>query len=115
EKSLDLGFNHQDFANVGLHVPYQPGLLGAIAAAQPDVIISEGFFQWTPASLYFKFTRRVPLVIAYERTAHTERAAGGMRLGYRKMMARSADAFACNGVLSKDFCVDRFGVRPDCI
>jgi len=114
EFSLDLGFNHaDDFANVGLHLPYQPGLLRAIEQANPDVVVSEGFFQWTPASVFFKLTRRVPLVIAYERTAHTERAASGARLGYRKLIAKSANAFACNGILSKDFCINRFGISAD--
>src|SRR5437867_2356270 len=44
EKSIKLGNNGGDFANVGLHLPYQAGLVRAIAAANPDVVVSEGFF-----------------------------------------------------------------------
>ena len=110
ERGLNLGAGKENFANVGLNIPWQPELVKAIAAARPDVIVSEGFFQWTPAALWLKATRRVPLVIAYERTAHTERNAGRLRLGYRRVVARMTDAIACNGALSKDFCVQALGV-----
>ena len=104
EYRLNLGADGANFANVGLKVPYQPGLLRAVAAARPDVIVSEGFFQWTPVSLWYKARHRVPLVITYERTAHTERNAGALRTFYRRWIAKRTDAIACNGVLSKQYC-----------
>ena len=113
ERGINLGAHKENFANVGFKLPYQPGLLRAIAAARPDVLVSEGFFQWTPAALWHKLRRRVPLVIAYERTAHTERNASRLRLGYRRAVARMADAIACNGRLSKEFCIRALGVPED--
>ncbi len=104
EYRLNLGADDTDLANMVLKVPYQSGLLRAVAAARPDVIISEGFFQWTPASFFYKTRYRVPLVITYERTAHTERNAGSLRTFYRRWVAKHTDAIACNGVLSKQYC-----------
>ena len=101
ERRLNLGAHHNNFSNVGLRIPYQRGLYKQIASTQPDVIISEGFFQWTPASLWFKRHKGVPLVIAYERTAHTERNAGFLRTSFRRFVAGQADAVVCNGILSK--------------
>jgi glycosyltransferase involved in cell wall biosynthesis len=96
--------NTTGFANGGLKIPYQAGLVRTIAACEPDMIVSEGFFQWTPAALWVKRKRRVPLVIAYERTAHTERNAAWWRTMYRRWMTGQVDAVACNGRLSKEYC-----------
>jgi glycosyltransferase involved in cell wall biosynthesis len=102
-----------DFANTGYTIPLQPGLLKAIAKEKPDIIISEGFFQWTPASLLVKCIRRIPLVITYERTKHTERNAGYLRILYRRLIVKRTDAICCNGVLSKEYCTDVLGMPPD--
>ena len=112
ENGLSFGdANTTGFANGGLKIPYQAGLVRAIAACEPDVIVSEGFFQWTPASLWVKRKRRVPLVIAYERTAHTERNASWWRTMYRRFVTGQTDAVACNGQLSKEYCQDVLGIE----
>ena len=98
-----------DFANHGVRVPYQRGLLRAVLAAEAECLIAEGFFQWTPAALVASLRQRIPLVIAYERTAHTERHAGSLRRLYRRLVVRSVDAIACNGSLSRDYCVRTLG------
>src|SRR4051812_25518748 len=55
EKRVGLaGVADENFANVGLSIPYQSGLIGAINDTRPDVIVSEGFFQWTPAAVWVK-------------------------------------------------------------
>ena len=98
-----------DFANRALRIPYQRGLLRTILATEPDCLIAEGFFQWTPSALVASLRRRLPLVIAYERTAHTERNAGRLRPLYRRLVARRVDAIACNGSLSRDYCATALG------
>lgn len=112
ERRLGLGVNEESFANAGLSIPYQPGLVSAIESAEADVIISEGFFQWTPASLWVKRRRRTALVIAYEKTPHTERNAPRLRTMYRRWVGRESDAICCNGQLSKEYCTDVLGVSP---
>ena len=113
ERNLWSTAKVEGFANRGINIPWQPGLLTAIAKSEPDVIVSEGFFQWTPASLLFRIARRVPLVIAYERTAHTERNAGALRFRYRRLISRVTDAIACNGSLSRQYCMDGLGIPAD--
>ncbi len=110
ESRLRVGAREENFANVGLNVPYQKGLARAIAACDADVIISEGFFQWTPAALWVSRRRGTPIVIAYEKTPHTERNAPRLRTRYRRWVAAQASALCCNGVLSKQYCVDTLGV-----
>jgi len=109
EKLSTLRTRKHDFSNVGFNIPFQPGLLKAITAAKPDVIIAEGFFQWTPAAFWLRITRGIPLVVAYERTKHTERNAGVLRTSYRKIIAKYANAICCNGILSKEYCTEVLG------
>src|SRR5258706_4088692 len=73
ERSLGLRQEDAHFANTGVRIPYQPDLLTRVLDTKADVVIAEGFFQWTPAALAKRQCQRVPLVISYERTAHTER------------------------------------------
>jgi glycosyltransferase involved in cell wall biosynthesis len=113
EKTSEIGRSNSDFANAGFRIPFQPGLFRVISDVSPDVIISEGFFQWTPAALWAKLKKKIPLVIAYERTAHTERNAGIMRTLYRRMVAKFADAVCCNGALSREYCIDTLGIPPE--
>jgi glycosyltransferase involved in cell wall biosynthesis len=106
QKNIHWKLDKEDFANKGFSIPFQPGLYKAITKAKPNIIISEGFFQWTPASLFVKLRRKIPLVIAYERTKHTERNAGFLRTFYRRLVVKQTDAICCNGVLSKEYCTD---------
>jgi len=112
ERVLHVG-RRTSFANHGTQVPYQRGLLRAILQTDPECLIGEGFFQWTPAALAASLRRRIPLVIAYERTAHTERHAGNLRQLYRRRVSCAVDAIACNGTLSRDYCVSALGFAPE--
>ena len=109
ERISRLGANDQEFANVGFRIPFQPGLLRAVLDAKPEVIIAEGFFQWTPAALWLRIREGVRLVIAYERTMHTERHAGKARTLYRKLVTKFTDAMCCNGSLAKEYCTNVLG------
>lgn len=92
-------FRADGFTNQGLRIPYQRGLIKAVLREQPDVLISDGFFQWTYAALYIRATRRIPHVMCYEKTCHTERNAQWYRTAYRRFAMHWIDAMCCNGTL----------------
>jgi glycosyltransferase involved in cell wall biosynthesis len=102
ERGLNMGA-HNGFANRGLHIPYQKGLISMVRREKPDVLISDGFFQWTYAALWLRATRGIPHVMCYERTAHTERHAQWYRSRYRKAVMRWIDAMCCNGKLCGEY------------
>lgn len=104
EKILPISWRKGDFANTGFQIPFQPRLIKTILDSSPDVIISEGFFQWGLASFIATARKHVPVVITYERTAHTERNAGFLRTVYRRICASVAEVVCCNGSLSSDYC-----------
>jgi len=87
----------------GLRIPYQPKLVKIIKKTEPDVIITDGFFQWTYAALILNFTRKIPHVMCYEGTEHTERNAGLLRLKFRKFASSYINLIHANGTLSSAF------------
>lgn len=92
-----------DFANLQTRVVYQPGILGHTQQTAPDVLVGDGFFQWTGFALAYKLWKRVPLVVCYERTFHTERTAQWYRRAYRRAAIRFIDAMCCNGSLCVEY------------
>jgi glycosyltransferase involved in cell wall biosynthesis len=107
------GVSEENFANVGINIPYQSGLARAIEQSGADVIVSEGFFQWTPASLWVKRRKRLPMVITYEKTPHTERHAPRLRTLYRRWVCGQTDAICCNGRLSREYCTSVLGMPAE--
>jgi glycosyltransferase involved in cell wall biosynthesis len=103
ERYLRLGKQTTDMANVGVVLPWQPHLLSTVLSVPATVVIAEGFFQWTPAAVMKAVMQRLPLVIAYERTAHTERHCPAWRSAFRKGIIRFAKAILCNGRLSAEY------------
>jgi glycosyltransferase involved in cell wall biosynthesis len=91
------------FSNKGFRIPFQPGLIKKINQLKPDVLISDGFFQWTYAPLIVRATKGTPHVMCYEKTAHTERNAQRFRRAYRKFVMRWIDAICCSGRLCGDY------------
>ncbi|MFZ5994980.1 MAG: glycosyltransferase family 4 protein [Thermodesulfobacteriota bacterium] len=91
------------FANSGIRIVYQPGLLAEIKKTRPDILIGDGFFQWTTFALLYKLSKSIPLVLCYERTFHTERNAQWFRTAYRRIVLRFVDAMSCNGRLSSEY------------
>jgi len=102
ERALRLG-RQSGFANEGVRIPFQRGLVRAVLRERPDVLISDGFFQWTYAPLWLRATRHIPHVMCYERTAHNERNAQWCRVIYRKFVMRWIDAMCCNGRLCGEY------------
>jgi glycosyltransferase involved in cell wall biosynthesis len=92
------------FANKSLKLNYQPGLLKTVLNVDADVIIVEGFFQWSPSGFLKKLFHRKPLVLSYERTFHTERNAPKWREFYRKLISKIfIDSAVVNGSLCKEY------------
>ncbi len=101
---LSFKFGTQNgFANKGLRFSYQRGLVKTILEQKPDILISDGFFQWTYSALWLRATRGIPHVMCYERTAHTERNVQLYRTTYRKCVMRWIDAICCNGRLCGEY------------
>jgi len=103
ERAFRWGPQQNGVANAGLRIPYQPGLVRAILESEPEVLITDGFFQWTSAALWLRITRGIPHVMCYERTAHTERNAQWYRTAYRKLAMRWIDVMCCNGTLCGEY------------
>ncbi len=103
-----------EFANSGIILSIPKGLDKLIKSVKPDLIIAEGFGQFTPWAVMYCFTHRVPLLIAYERTAHTERNCPKWRLWYRKLIGKFVCGYIVNGKLTKEYLMSN-GVNPDVI
>ena len=84
-------------------IPFQPGLVKTIASSKPEFIISDGFFQWTYGALWLRLMRRIPHLMCYEGTIHTERSINGIKHFYRKTVLKLIDHIACNGSLSASY------------
>ena len=105
---------NNSFANKGVRIPFPKGLYKRIKETQPDIIIAEGFFQFTPWAVWYSLIHRKPLLIAYERTAHTERNCPFYRRWYRKIINLFVDGYVVNGSLTKEYLVSQ-GVKPEVI
>jgi len=97
------GADRESMANSRVTVRYQPGLYPCILGTTPDVVVGEGFFKWTAPAVAAKWIHRIPLVVCYERTAHTERHVQWYRTLYRRLVVRHLDAVCCNGRLSAEY------------
>lgn len=106
EKHLVIGKPDSNFANSYIDIPYQKGLLLTISKVNPDIIISDGFFQWTFAAVLKSYKRKV--CIFYERTEFVERNAPKWRTFYRKLIGRFIDGFLINGSLTRKY-LDKMG------
>ena len=102
----------QSMANKEIRISYQRGLIKAVLNENPDVMISDGFFQWTYAPLWLRATRHIPHIMCYERTSYTERNAQFYRRAYRKSVLRWIDAICCNGKLCGEY-VKSLGFPPE--
>lgn len=84
-------------------IPLQPGLIKIIKKSKPDVILCDGFFQWSYAALILRLLKGIPIVMCYEGTLHTERNSGKLRTLYRKAASKLINRIVCNGSLSAEY------------
>lgn len=87
----------------GQQIPITKRLLRKIKEIKPDVLITEGFFQWTPLVLLYSILHRVPVFMGYERTLHTERNAGLLRKLHRKFTDKFIAGYLVNGSETKKY------------
>lgn len=111
EKSLKFKYEYI-YANKGIRIPFPKGLYAKIKKTKPNLIIAEGFFQFTPWAVWYSFIHRIPLLIAYERTAHTERSCPLWRRLYRRFIGLFVDGYIANGQLTKEYLMSQ-GVKPE--
>ena len=94
-------FNH--FSEGHQQIPLPFGLLCRIRKVRPDVLITEGFFQWTPLVVLYGFLFRVPVFMGYERTLHTERNSGKIRKWHRQFTDWFIKGYLVNGSETKKY------------
>lgn len=112
DKQLCIG-KSDTLANKNLKIPRPSGLYKVIKEVKPDVIVGEGFFQWTPFALRYSITHRKPLFIGYERTKWTERNCPKWRALYRKIVDKFIRGYLCNGTLTKEYLMDELKVSEN--
>ncbi len=96
----------------GKRIPFTRGLLRAIRKVKPDVLITEGYFQWTPLVLLYGFIHHVPVYMGYERTCWTERYTGILKTWQRKLFNSRFAGFLVNGQETKRY-LQSLGVPSD--
>lgn len=114
EKRLSgVASDNATMANKGLRIPIQKGLIKAIRESKPDVLISDGFFQWTYAPLFVRMfnLNGIKHIMCYERTPHTERNAGFLRTVYRRFVSHWIDAIDCNGSQTAEYVTKTLGYK----
>lgn len=84
-------------------IPFPFGLFRRIHKVRPDVLITEGFFQWTPFVVLYGFLLNVPVFIGYERTLHTERNSGKIRKWHRQFTDWFIRGYLVNGTETKKY------------
>lgn len=94
----------------GKRIPFTKGLLRAINQVSPDVVISEGFFQWTPLVQLWGITHHKPIFIDYERTLYTERNNSILKTWMRKLQDKTIHGYLVNGTETKKY-LEAIGVK----
>jgi len=99
------------FGKKSLFISYQPGLYKLIKGLNPAALIVEGFAKWSMVAIFFKLFMKIPVVVSYERTLHTERNNGFIKRGYHRFYANYiANTFCINGVETKRY-LESLGVE----
>lgn len=100
-------------SNSCIRIPISLGLIRQVLKTRPEALVSDGFMQWTYAPLFVRMFKKVPHVMCYERTAHTERNAGRFRILYRRFVSSWIDMIDCNGRLCGAYVKKMLGWTDD--
>lgn len=92
--------------------PITKGFEKALERTHPDVLITEGFFQWTPKVVWYAWKHRLPVYIGYERTKHTERFAPFYKIWQRKFIDHFVTGYFANGTETREYLLS-LGVKPE--
>lgn len=113
EKLYDAStYSFNKYTVGGKHIPVPRKLFKRIREIKPDVIITEGFFQWTPWIILYKFFFKTKLLMGYERTCHTERNASWIKILHRKITNKFIDGYLVNGTETKKY-LESLGIKPN--
>ena len=88
------------------------GLWRRISRVKPDVLITEGFFQWTPWVQLWGALHRVPVFMGYERTLWTERNNSKLKTWIRKIQDKMIAGYLVNGEETKKYLMS-IGVKEE--
>lgn len=91
------------FTEGGKQIPIPLSLWKRINVINPDVIITEGFFQWTPWVQMWASFHKVPVYMGYERTIHTERNNSKLKTLIRKIQNIQIRGYIVNGSETKKY------------
>lgn len=84
-------------------ITYPYNLINTIKQYSPDVLITEGFSQWTPFLCLYAWVEKIPLFIGYERTCYTERNAGWLKKFQRKIINKFVSGYIANGTETSEY------------
>lgn len=84
-------------------IPFPLGLWRRISHVKPKVLITEGFFQWTPWVQLWAFFHHIPVFVGYERTMWTERNNSPIKTWLRKMQDKLIAGYLVNGSETKKY------------
>lgn len=97
------GFDRMPDIERGKRIPFTFGLMRAIHKVKPNVLITEGYFQWTPLVLLYGTLFNVPVYMGYERTLHTERNTKIIKKIQRKIFNSFLRGFLTNGIETQQY------------
>lgn len=100
------------FTEGGKQIPLPLGLWRMIAKIKPAVLITEGFFQWTPWVQLYGLLHHVPVFMGYERTMYTERNNSKLKTWIRKMQDKLIKGYLVNGSETKKY-LESIGVSSN--
>ena len=91
------------FTENGKQIPLPIGLWSKIRKLSPDVLRTEGFFQWTPWVILYGVFHRKPIFMGYERTLWTERNTGKLKTWHRKLTDKFVAGYLVNGIETQKY------------
>lgn len=96
----------------GKRIPFPIGLYSLIKSIKPDVLITEGFFQWTPIVQLYGLFHHIPVFMGYERTLYTERNNSKLKTWIRKKQDKLIKGYLVNGLETKKY-LESIGVASE--
>lgn len=100
------------YSEGGKQIPLPFGLWKRISRVKPDVLITEGFFQWTPLVQLYGWIHHIPVFIGYERTMYTERNNSKLKTWIRKIQDKFIKGYLVNGSETKKY-LESIGVASE--
>lgn len=96
----------------GKKIPFTHGFLRKVWRLNPDVLITEGFFQWTPLIILYSILRHKPVYIGYERTCHTERNNSWIKTVHRRLTDCFVEGYLINGSETRKYLLS-IGIKAE--